>query len=288
MLVAGLDDPRADHIRQSAPADVASYAVSGMNSPCAWSLRHDLKDDAPFYVARGLAGLGGLERAWTLRRELEGSVPDQVVHSLEGDSGDEAHALRVRHWSAHAEESVRSTMGLSDERSWSLRDRARSESPSAGLAESVTGLDTAVAREIRKELRPAHPLAVLRSVRGLASADAWMLRNELARVAPKAVMASMTGLDGPEARALRTSLKALAPEETAASFAGLETPESWEWREELKREAPIGVIKSLLGTERGRADALVDEIVAAHPHRLRVAREAVQFRMNASWTTSSI
>jgi len=56
----------------------------------------------------------------------------------------------------------------------------------------------------------------------------------------------------------------------------------------MKHEAPIGVIKSLLGMESGRADLLVTEIVAAHPHRLRVAREAVQFRMNASWTTSSI
>ncbi len=288
MLVAGLDDVRADRIRRSAAADVAAYAVSGMDSPAAWSLREDLKHDAPFYVARGLAGLGGLERAWTLRRELDAHAPDQVVHSLAGDCGDEAHALRVRRWDEHAEEAVRSTMGVSDERSWSLRRRARSESPSAGLADSVTGLDTADAREIRRELRQDHPLAVLRSVRGVASAEAWKLRNELSRVAPKAVMASMTGLDGPEARSLRSSLKAVAPEETAASFAGLDTPESWEWREELKDEAPVGVIRSLLGTSRGRADALVPSIVAAHPHRLRVAREAAQFRMNALCTPSSI
>jgi dTMP kinase len=288
MLVAGLDDPRADRIRRSAPADVAAFAVSGMNGPTAWALRNDLRHEAPFYVARGLAGLGGLERAWTLRRELEAGVPDQVVHSLAGDSGDEAHELRLRRWEDHPEESVRSTMGVNDQRSWSLRDRARNEAPSAGLAESVTGLDTPVAREIRKELRQNHPLAVLRSVRGLASADAWMLRNELSRVAPKAVMASMTGLGGPEARSLRSSLKAVAPEETAASFAGLDTPESWEWREELKHEAPVGVIKSLLGADRGRAEGMLSEIVGAHPNRLRVAREAVQYRMNATWTNSSI
>ena len=98
----------------------------------------------------------------------------------------------------------------------------------------------------------------------------------------------ISGLDGPEAQSLRSSLRALAPEETAASFAGLDTPESWAWREELKHEAPIGVIKSLPGTERGRADLLVTELLAAHPHRLRVAREAVQFRMNAICTTTSI
>src|SRR6185503_5834262 len=53
MLVAGLDGPRADRIRRAAPADVAAYAVSGMNAPTAWSLREDLRRASPFYVARG-------------------------------------------------------------------------------------------------------------------------------------------------------------------------------------------------------------------------------------------
>lgn len=287
MLVAGLDDPRADRIRRSAPADVAAYAVSGMDAPSAWALRHDLRRESPFFVARGLAGFGGLDRAWTLRRELEPAVPDQVVHSLAGDSGDEAHALRVRHWKDHAEESVRSTMGVDDDRAWSLRTRAREESPSAALAESVTGLDTDAAREIREELREDHPLAVLRSVRGLSSPEAWTLRQDLAKVAPKAVLASMQGLDGPEARALRSSLRTLAPEETAASLAGLDTAESWERREELKEAAPVGVIKSLPGADRVRSQALVSEILSDHPDRLRVAREAVQFRMNTTWTSCS-
>jgi len=285
MLVAGLDDPRADRIRRSAPADIAAYAVSGMNAPAAWALRDDLRGESPFYVARGLAGLGGLDRAWALRRDLEREVPDQVVHSVLGDPGDEAHALRVRHWDDHAEESVRSTLGVSDARSWTLRSRARRESPSAGLAESVTGLDTADAREIRKELRDDHPLAVLRSVRGVASDDAWDLRRQLARVAPKAVLASMETLDGSDARALRDSLKSLAPEETAASLLGLDTPESWAWRDELKQDAPAGVIKSLCGTDPVRARALAAEIVRAYPDRLRVAREAVQLRMTPTWTT---
>ena len=288
MLVAGLDHPLADRIRRSAPPDIAAYAVSGMNGETAWALRDDLRRKSPFYVARGLAGLGGLDRAWTLRRDLEREVPDQVVHSLLGDSGEEAHALRVRHWEEHAEESVRSTQGVSDERSWTLRSRARRESPSAGLAESVTGLDTTDAREIRKELREEHPLAVLRSVRGVGSEDAWELRRQLSRVAPKAVLASMEALDGPEARSLRDALRSLAPEETAASLLGLDTPESWSRRDELKHDAPAGVIKSLRGADSTRAQALAAEIVRAHPDRLRVAREAVQLRMNPTWTPSSI
>jgi dTMP kinase len=288
MLVAGLDDPRADRIRRSAPADVAAYSVSGMDSPDAWTLREDLRREAPYFVARGLTGLGGLERAWALRRELEEQVPGQVVHSLWGDAGEEAHALRVRHWDAHSEESLRSTVGIDDGRSWSLRVRARDEAPSAALAESVTGLDSSAARVIRDELREQHPLAVLQSLRGLRTPDAWDLRRGFAAVAPKSVLASMEGLDGPEAGAIRASLKSVAPEETAASLAGLDTPESWEAREELQGAAPVGVIKSLLGADPGRARALVSSIVAAHPNRLRVAREAVQFRMNPPWTKSSI
>ena len=281
MLVAGLDDPRADRIRRRAPADIAAYAVSGMDGPTAWALRRDLRREEPFYVARGLWGLGGLERAWTLRRELEPEVPDQVVHSLSGDSGDEAHALRVRHWPDHPEDSVRSTMGVDDDRSWSLRTRARDEFPSAALAESLLGLDTAAAREIRGELRRDHPLAVLRSTKGLVSGDAWDLRAELAAVAPKTVLATMEGLDGSEARDRRAALKAVAPEETAASLAGLDSPDAWDLRRELKDVAPVGVIKSLRGTDLVRAEPLVAEILAAHPTRLRVAREAVQLRMNA-------
>jgi dTMP kinase len=288
MLVAGLDDPRADRIRRSAPADVAAYAVSGMDAPSAWSLRHDLRGESPFYVARGLGGLGGLERAWTLRRELESSVPDQVVHSVWGDSGDEAHSLRLRQWDAHAEETLRSTMGVDDDRSWDLRNRARDEAPVAALAESVTGLDSAAAREIRNELRDEHPLAVLRSLRGLSTPESWTLRNEFSRVAPKAVLATMEGLDGAEARALRSSLKTLAPEETAASLVGLDSADAWERREELKDDAPVGVIKSLPGADRRRGEALVSGVLAAHPDRLRVAREAVQFRMTPTWTNTSI
>jgi hypothetical protein len=256
--------------------------------PTAWALRDDLRRESPFYVARGLAGLGGLDRAWALRRELESEVPDQVVHSLQGDAGNEAHAMRERHWTGHAEESVRSTRGIQDLRSWKLRSRARREAPSAGLAESLTGIDTAEASEIRAELRRDHSLPVLRSLRGVSSGDAWELRRELARVAPKAVLASMETLDGPEAGELRASLRAIAPEETAASLIGLDTPEAWDLRAELKHDAPAGVLKSLLGTDPARAEPVLTEIVAAHPHRLRVAREAVQFRMNPIWTSFSI
>jgi dTMP kinase len=281
LLAAGLDDPRADEIRRAAPADVAAYAVAGMDAPRAWALREDLKSESPYYVARGLAG----PRAWSLRRELEEAVPDQVLYSLAGEGSDEAHALRLRRWSAAPAEAVRSTRELDDPLAWRLRERSE---PTAALAESVTGLDVPRAWKIREELQEAHPLAVVKSLRGLDRPEAWDLRRAIASTAPKTALASMDGLGGPDAWALRESLRTAAPEETAASLAGLDTPEAWRWRTELRDAAPVGVIRSLRGAEGSRADALIAEVLTRNPGRLRAAREAAQFRMNSTCTTSSI
>lgn len=277
LLAAGLDDPRADALRRAGPADVAAYAVAGMDAPDAWALREDLKTSAPFHVARGLAG----PRAWGLRRELEPVVPDQVLHSLAGEGGEEAHALRERRWEADPAEAVRSTRGLDDPRAWGLRRRA---APSAALAESLVGLDGPEAWKLRRELGDVHGLAVLKSLKGVDRPEAWERRRALAAAAPKTVLATIDGLGGPEAWELRTSLRTAAPEETAASLAGLDSEEARRWREELRDEAPVGVIKSLRGLP---ADALVARVVEAHPRRLRVAREALQYRMGAACTRIS-
>lgn len=288
LLAAGIDDPRADAIRRAAPPDEAAYAVSGMDAPAAWALREELRGDAPYYVARSLAGLGPDARAWALRRELEPVVPDQVLLSLGGDGGAEAHSLRQRHWEDHPDESIRSVKGLADAPSWELRLRARRERPSPALAESLAGLDTDLAWEMRREFEERHPLAVLRGVRGVNDARAWALRSALASVAPKAVLGTLEGVEGPEAEALRDRLKGTAPEETAASLAKLDTPAAWRLREELRDEAPAGVLKSLRGVGRSRAEAFASGVVRRHPRRLRVAREAVQFRARVAWTNTSI
>lgn len=278
MLVAGLDDPRADEIRRGAPADEAAHAVTAMDTPGAWALREVLRHDAPYYVARSLTGLGGRERAWRLRRELSGAEPDQVLHSLRDDAGGEAHRLRQELWDGHREEALGSLRRLDDAPSWRLRERARRETPSAGLAESLAGLDSPPAWELRSELA-GFPLAVLRSVEGIDHPRAWAIREDLAKVAPKVALATMAGMDGARARGLRALLCVLSPEETAASLAGLDTPEAWDGREGLKDAAPVGVLKSLRGAGRPRGEALAAEILRRHPARLRVAREALQFGM---------
>jgi dTMP kinase len=285
MLAAGLDDPRADAVRRAAPADVAAYAVTGMDAPAAWALREDLLEESPHQVARSLAGLRGSRRAWDLRRRLEPAAPGEVLQSLAGEGGGEAHALRRRQREHHEDDVLRSLRLVRDEDSWEFR---RSAPRNAALAESVTGLDVPEAWEIRGELGEREPLAVLRSLRGLDRPEAWDLRGRLAGVAPKTVLASIEGMGGAEADALRDRLAPAAPEETAASLAGLDTPEAWRRREALSDAAPAGVIKSLKRIESGRAEALAARLVAAHPRRLRVARGAVQFKLRAAWTGISI
>jgi dTMP kinase len=287
LLAAGLDDPRADAIRRRAAADLAAYAVTGMDAPSAWALRRDLRGESPYYVARGLSGLGTDPRAWELRRELEAVVPDQVLHGLSGEGTPEAHEVRARRFDEHSEEAVRSTKGLDDPPSWDLRLRLRGGRPSAALAESLSGLNDPRAAELRSELRPAIPLAVLRGAKGVDHPDAWALRQELAAWAPKAVLASIEGMDGPEASALRKALRPVAPEETAASLAGIGTEESWKTRWDSVDEAPVGTLKSVRKVDRERAEPLVARIVERHGSRLRVAREAVQFSLRTPWTISS-
>lgn len=277
LLAAGLDDPRADELRRSAPDDIAAFSLGGMDTDGSWDLRERLKTRVPFHVARSLAGLGPHRRAWALRRELEAEAPDQVLHSLAGETGPEAHALRRRHWDGAREEALRSLRGVSDETSWEFRRSARLEAPSAALAESLGGVDAPLAWEIRAELRDAHLLPVTRSLKGLDHPEAWSLRRAVARAAPKVALATIEGLGGPEAEALRDELRELSPDETASSLAHLDTPEAWRRRLEMKDGAPAGVIKSLRGLDRDRAAPLVSEIVRRHPRRLRVAREAAQF-----------
>jgi dTMP kinase len=288
LLAAGLDDAQADRLRRAAPADVAAYAVSGMDSPSAWELREELREEEPYYVARSLAGLLGNGRAWSLRRALEGPEPGQVLHSLAGEAGEEAHTLRMKHFEEHPEESVRSTRGLRDENAWAIRARARREGKAAPLAESLIGLNGPEAWEIRAELAESCPLSVLKGLKGVDHPEAWALRRRLAGPAAKSVLASIEGMGVAEAAALREELKGLAPEETAASLLGLEGPEAWRLREELKDAAPVGVIKSLARSGGERADDLVSAIVEAHPHRLRVARETLQYLMSPQWTPISI
>lgn len=277
LLAAGLDDPRADEIRRRAAPDLEAYAISEMDTAAAWARRGELRDSSPYYVARGLRGLGADPRAWELRRELDGRVPDQVLHGLSGEGTPEAHEVRARRYGSHPEESVRSTRGLDDSPSWDLRLRARRDGPSAALAESLANVPGPRAAELRSELHAAFPLAVLRGTRGVDHPDAWAWRLDLAEWAPKVVLSSIEGMQGPEAEELRARLRSLAPEETAASVSRVDTEAAWASREASADLAPVGTIKSLPRTDRG--GRLLEEILRRHGGRLRVAREAVQFAL---------
>ncbi|HYE99370.1 MAG TPA: hypothetical protein VEJ18_10685, partial [Planctomycetota bacterium] len=275
MLAAGLEDPRAEAIRRAAPPDVGAYAVTGLDTAEAWALRDAARTEAPAAAARSLAGLAG-PRADAMRDELAPVVPEAVLQSLAGDPTAAAAEMRDRLFGRHADEAVRSVRGLDDPPAWSLRRRA---GPSPAVAESLAGVAGAPADGLRAELRGAFPLPVLRGTRSIGTPEAWSLRRELAPWAPKAVLASIDGMDGTDAHALRASLADRTPEEVAASLTGLDGPEAWRLREALADAAPAGTIKSLRKVDPARAAPWVDRIAARHGERLRVAREALQFRL---------
>jgi hypothetical protein len=266
MLVAGLDDPRADQIRREGPRPTwRPTRCPAWMRPVLWALRDDLKAEAPFYVARGLSGLAG--------RSAPGvATGTRTARSRPGSplapAGDEA--TRRMHSASgtgtSTGENPSGAPGVSDdERSWSLRARALRESPSAALAESLSGIDTPSAGEIRRKVRGRHPLAVLRSLRGLSAPEAWELRNELAGPAPKAV-AGVDRRDG-RSRSLDASRRAPGPGPGGNSRvrrrAGLAARLAA--GADLEDTAPVGVIQEPAADRSRPVRTMLSRILMAHP-----------------------
>lgn len=282
LLVAGLDDPRAEEIRGAAwssQPQVVTWSISGMSTPEAWRIRRLAAAESPYHVARSLTGLEEPD-AWRWRENLADVVPDQILHTLSGVEDPRAHDLRFRLWESSPEEGLRSLGGLGDARSWSFRFRALRRGRTAALAESLAGLDLEIAWELRSRMADEFPLAVLRSVRRIGDARAWAIRRRMKDHAPRQVLETITGMDGPEARRLRRELEQTYPEEAAASLAGLDTSAAWEARERLVEAAPAGILASLQGLA-GRRDAVVlaKRALEAGAPSLRVLRKAVVFQL---------
>ncbi|MBI4563293.1 MAG: thymidylate kinase [Planctomycetes bacterium] len=285
LLVAGLDHPRADGIREAAlePApDVAAWSASGLASPASWRLREAARRRAPDLVARSLVGRGE-PAAWRMRLDLEREAPEHVLHSLAGMADPEAHEMRNWLWSASPDEALRGLGGLDDPVSWALRHLARGDRLRGALADSVAGLPSPDAWTFRDEVLPDFPISVLRSLRGLDDERAWTLRREMAPMAPAAVLRTVRGMSSAEAARLRDELKSRCPDEAAASLAGVDTAEAWKLRRELRDESPAGVLDGLAGLEGDpRAIRLCDEILEQSGGRPRLVRKAVRFHLSAA------
>lgn len=282
LLVAGLEDPRAEAIREAAwssQPQIVAWSISGMGTAEAWRIRRRAAEESPYHVARSLTGLEDAD-AWRWRENLADVVPDQILHTLSGLEDPRAHDLRFRLWDSSPEEGLRSLGGLADARSWSFRFRALRRGRTAALAESLSGLDLEVAWDLRQRMAEEFPLSVLRSVKRVSDPRAWAIRRRMSDHAPRQVLETITGMDGPEARRLRRDLERDYPEETAASLAGLDTPAAWEARERLVEVAPAGILAGLQGFgSRREAVALAERALECGATSLRVLRKGVVFHL---------
>ncbi|HYF01209.1 MAG TPA: dTMP kinase [Planctomycetota bacterium] len=291
LLSAGIDDPRADALREAAvrtDPDIAAWATAGLDTPSAWAVRRAAAERMPGHAARSLVGLDGPE-AWAMRRELAPAAPAHVLHSLGGLTSAEAHALRGRLWDEDPDEALGSLKGLQDPAAWAFRHRAWGKKLTPALVESVEGLTDAASWELRAGMAEAHPVPVLRSLKGVDDPRAWALRRDLAGSAPRAVLASLGGLDGADATALREALRERCPDEVAASLAGLASFGAWRLRNELLGETPAGVLRSLATLEADPLAALfAARAIAAAPGSPRAARRFVNFQRRRLATRGSI
>lgn len=291
LLTAGMDDPRADALREAAvrtDPDLAAWATTGMDTPSAWSVRRAAAERVPAHAARSLAGLDG-EAAWGMRRALSAAAPGHVLHSLEGLSTPEAHALRGRLWDEDPDEALGSLTGISDPAAWAFRHRAWGKKRTPALVESVEGLTDAASWELRGEMQETHPVPVLKSLKGVDDPRAWALRRDLAGPAPRAVLASLGGLDGPDATALREALRERCPDEVAASLWGMASFGAWRLRNELLEQSPAGVLRSLGGLHADPLAALfAARAIAAAPGSPRAVRRFVNFQRRRLATQGAV
>lgn len=285
LYAAGLEDPRVHAFRHAAleaHGDVVVWSLTGRGTPDAWELRRAAVASHPYAVVRSLRGLD-VEDAWALRARFADEEPEAVASSLAGLDGERAYRLRERLWGRCPQEVLRSLGGLDDARAWAFRRHALDMPPAAALAESLEGLESDEAWELRERLRAEFPVAVLRSLKRIHDPRAWPLREAMAAGAPSAVLDTLKGLEGPAADRLRDQLAGDHPEETAESLSGLEDRQAWRRRHDLMEEAPAGVISSLYGLQRDPlAWSFVENSVGRSGGRPRTVRKAVVFLQRAA------
>jgi dTMP kinase len=200
------DDPNAILMREEL-ADVApeqiALALRGNETAQAWELRNKLKKEAPNevllslraidspeaweirdkgekkkrYYSALLESLGGIDtdRAWELRDRLAEEYMPWVLLSLRGLLSDRAWEWRDLHVH-HAPKIIMKTLGrMEHPRAWELRQRAMNHAKE--VLDSVSGIETSQAWELRMALRDKWPNTCVSSLgAGNQSERAWNFR----------------------------------------------------------------------------------------------------------------
>lgn len=219
--------------------------------------------------------------------------PAAAAYVLAGLYGPPLDALRTALLERAPEVVLNGLNGLTDELSWTMRERSAQQYPRAvarslgGLASShpragplfdalwtraapellrcLSGRDDARSWELRARAEPREP-ALVASLSRLSSEQAWALRDAFMaehgerideqHELGKALAKSLHGLDDPRAWALRERLEAKAPVSFLSSLSGLTCEASFDARERYLRQAPKPVMASLQKLDHPRAWAL--------------------------------
>ncbi|MBZ4417032.1 dTMP kinase [Myxococcus sp. RHSTA-1-4] len=253
---------------------LTARGLAGLDDEAAWTLRDVLAPVAPVEVASSLGGLTSA-RATMLRERLYPRAPEEVLSGLKRDSSPQAWALRERGMrDGRLAEVLSGLAGVDGDEAWRVREAGMQRKLYAEVARSLGGLATERADALREVLLPQDRLAVLRSTMGLDTPLARGLRESLAGKALKLVLRSLTGLTTEESWALREQGAPLT-KEALDSVDGLDDPRAWKLRVAYADRWPATVLSSLKGLALGpHARALIDRVLAAHPGRLPVLRNA--------------
>jgi dTMP kinase len=160
-------------------------SVRGDDGREAWQLRERLLTlsnvfEDPILAASVAHSLRGLdtERAWQLRRQLFDASPTGVLGSLGDVRDDESWEWRARYVARAPKVVLRTFDGSEDERAWELRRATALRAKEA--IDSMNGLDSDAAWQLREASIDAWPSTVLKTVVPLARTDrAVKLTREL-------------------------------------------------------------------------------------------------------------
>lgn len=178
--IDGRDDARSWGLRHALFADAPDAVISSLrriDTSRAWQLRGQWLEAKgglaavaadPALAAIAAKSVSGLEdaRAWAVRDAAFAAAPVEAISSIGAADGERAWEWRVR-YCAHAARAVMGTLHQSeDSRAWALRESAAERCKEA--VDSISGLASPRAWEMRERCLDVWPSSVLKSVVGLA------------------------------------------------------------------------------------------------------------------------
>lgn len=181
MALRGNDTEEAwvirERIRKDAPAEIL-LSLRGLDTDRAWEIRQK-RYDKRRYLPQLMESLGGIDtdRAWEWRQELAEEYMPWVLLSLRGLKSDLSWEWREEHVRRAPKLIVKSFGRSDDPRAWDLRRMAMKYAKE--VLDSISGLDTAPAWELRTELQEKWPNTCVSSLgAGNQSERAWIFRWE--------------------------------------------------------------------------------------------------------------